>query len=274
MTITLGAPPETLWQRLATIQRAVLMLDYDGTLAPFHEDPAQAVPYPDVEPLLKEIAALPHDRLILISGRALDDLENLVSLPRVVEYWGSHGRERGLPDGSRESMPIPDTAAAALDTAGNWRALIESAGGRFERKPTSIAFHWRALNHDERHRLRAQLTADLAAIDPAGELLFWHDFDGGMELRVRGVDKGTAVRRILAETSGHHAGSALLAYLGDDLTDEDAFDALGDQGFSILVREQVRPTAARSWLRPPDELIRFLRRWLDLRGRYAAQAVP
>ena len=262
----LGAPPESLWLAAATSPHAVLMLDYDGTLAPFHDDPAQAFPYAGVEPLLQDIAALHRDRLILISGRRLDDLEGLVSLPRTVECWGSHGRERRLPDGRREMMPIPTTAAAVLDTAGTWRALIESAGGIFERKPTSIAFHWRALDTDARSRIRTQLASRLARINGA-EGLFWHEFDGGMELRVTGVDKGTAVRQVLADTRSSHVDGALLAYLGDDMTDEDAFRALGDEGFSILVRDQLRPTAAGSWLRPPGELLRFLERWLDLRSR-------
>ena len=101
----------------------------------------------------------------------------------------------------------------------------------------------------------------------AQELANWYYFDGGMELRVTGVDKGTAVRQVLADTRSSHADGALLAYLGDDMTDEDAFRALGDEGFSILVRDQLRPTAAGSWLRPPGELLRFLERWLDLRSR-------
>lgn len=269
----LGAPPESLWLAAATSPHAVLMLDYDGTLAPFQDDPAQAFPYAGVEPLLQDIAALHRDRLILISGRRLDDLEGLVSLPRTVECWGSHGRERRLPDGSREMMLIPATAAAVLDTAGTWRALIESAGGIFERKPTSIAFHWRALDIDARSRIRTQLASRLAGIDGA-DGLFWHEFDGGMELRVTGVDKGTAVRQVLTETRSSHAHGALLAYLGDDMTDEDAFRALGDEGFSILVRDQLRPTAAESWLRPPGELLRFLERWLDLRSRHPGRSDP
>jgi trehalose 6-phosphate phosphatase len=53
-----------------------------------------------------------------------------------------------------------------------------------------------------------------------------------------------------------------VAYLGDDLTDEDAFAALGDRGFSILVRTEVRASCARFWLRPPKELLAFLDEWI------------
>lgn len=269
--VALGAPPESLWQRAAVASHAVLMLDYDGTLAPFHDDPGQATPYPGVERLLQDIATVRRDRLILISGRALDDLEGLMLLPPTVECWGSHGRERRFADGRREMIPIPETAATALDVAESWRSLIESAGGIFERKPMSIAFHWRALDTDARRRVRRQLASRLAGIDRLGDL-FWHAFDGGLELRVQGVDKGTAVRQVLTETRGDRTDPALLAYLGDDTTDEDAFRALGNQGFSILVRDRWRPTHAQSWLSPPGELLRFLERWLELRRQQGVGA--
>jgi trehalose-phosphatase len=53
-----------------------------------------------------------------------------------------------------------------------------------------------------------------------------------------------------------------VAYLGDDLTDEDAFVAIGNRGYSILVLSEVRESSARFWLRPPDELLEFLDAWI------------
>jgi len=53
-----------------------------------------------------------------------------------------------------------------------------------------------------------------------------------------------------------------VAYLGDDLTDEDAFAAMGNRGLSILVRGEVRRSCARFWLRPPEELLHFLDEWI------------
>ncbi|HXF08567.1 MAG TPA: trehalose-phosphatase [Candidatus Acidoferrales bacterium] len=270
---TLGAPPESLWQVATTAPHAVLMLDYDGTLAPFHDDPAQALPYPGIEPLLNDIGALGGDRLVIVSGRALDDLQALLKLQPAIEWWGSHGRERQHPNGQREIIPITEQAACALAEAELWGDVIKPLGGLLERKPTSVAFHWRALPESDRARARAALAPRLDRLNGRKDL-FWHEFDGGLELRVTGVDKGTAVRQVLTETRSSHADDALLAYLGDDMTDEDAFRALGDKGFSILVRDQLRPTAAESWLRPPGELLRFLERWLDLRSRHPGRFDP
>jgi trehalose-phosphatase len=72
------------------------------------------------------------------------------------------------------------------------------------------------------------------------------------------LDKGDAIRTVLAEV---HPNTPV-AYLGDDLTDERAFRALGARGLSILVRTKPRRTAAQVWLKPPEELLDFLGRWL------------
>lgn len=269
---TLGAPPESLWHSAGATAHAVLMLDYDGTLAPFHENPSKACPYPGIEPLLNDIGALGGDRLVIVSGRTLDDLQALLKLQPAIEWWGSHGRERQHPNGQREIIPIAERAARALDEAELWGDVIKPLGGLLERKPTSVAFHWRALPESDRARARAALVPRLDRVH-GHEDLFWHEFDGGLELRVRGADKGVAVRQILVETGKSRGDPGLIAFLGDDTTDEDAFLALGDQGHSILVRAQCRPTAARSWLRPPDELLQFLSRWLELRTRAQARLI-
>jgi trehalose-phosphatase len=86
-----------------------------------------------------------------------------------------------------------------------------------------------------------------------------HEFDGGLELRLPGITKGDVVRTVLDESHDE----AVSAYLGDDTTDEDAFEAIAGRGLSVLVRPELRPTKAELWLKPPDELFSFLRRWLD-----------
>jgi len=83
------------------------------------------------------------------------------------------------------------------------------------------------------------------------------EFDCGVELRVAGKNKGDAVREIISETGP----SAVLAYLGDDFTDEDAFKILKGRGLCVLVREELRKTSADIWLKPPKELLEFLQNW-------------
>jgi trehalose-phosphatase len=93
------------------------------------------------------------------------------------------------------------------------------------------------------------------------------EFDGGVELRVKGIDKGVAVRTVLNELGER----SVAAYLGDDLTDEDAFRAIKGTGSGFLVREEFRPTTADFWLKPPRELMEFLDLWLQVIGGKACQ---
>jgi trehalose-phosphatase len=79
---------------------------------------------------------------------------------------------------------------------------------------------------------------------------------------VPGRDKGFVVDTVLREMDT----DTVAAYLGDDLTDEDAFKAINGRGLPVLVRGEFRPTAARCWLKPADELLAFLRRWQEACG--------
>jgi len=239
----------------------VLMLDYDGTLAPFHVDPAQAVPYPGVAPLLDAIMDTGRTRLVIVSGRWTKDLIPLLGLKHLPELWGSHGWERLHTNGDYVTPRIRPRALELLVTADDLIAEIEALGARTERKPASLAFHWRGLPNAQVAEIREKLSEKWIELAHADELA-WHDFDGGIELRISGHNKGDVVRTLIAEAGP----DAALAYLGDDLTDEDAFKALPEHDAAILVRSQLRPTAANYWIQPPDELIEFLTRWHEAAG--------
>jgi trehalose-phosphatase len=126
-----------------------------------------------------------------------------------------------------------------------------------EVKPASLAVHWRSFEPAKQEGIRALVQSVFARIgQPSGLHLL--PFDGGLELRSIDRTKGTAVEEILADEPGNIPA----AYLGDDLTDEDAFVAVGNKGYSVLVRGEVRASFARFWLRPPDELLDFLDAWI------------
>jgi trehalose 6-phosphate phosphatase len=248
---------DAFFERLARAPAGVLMLDYDGTLAPFREDPAQAVPYPGVREALARLRDDPGTRLVIVTGRWLESLIPLLSVDPLPELWGSHGRERRLPDGRTQLAALDPAATQALARADDWAPVLKALGARIERKPGSLAVHWRARPHARaaieaalRERLRLELPPDA---------LEWLPFDGGVELRAPGCDKGDAVRTLAAEAPP----GTLMAYLGDDLTDEDAFAALREDDLGVLVRPTPRPTRAHVHLRPPHELLAFLARWAD-----------
>ena len=137
-----------------------------------------------------------------------------------------------------------------------------------EHKPGSLAVHWRGLTEEEAREVRCKvLLGWLSIADRA--CLTLEQFDGGVEMRMADRNKGDAVRTILTEMDV----DAPVAYLGDDQSDEDAFRILQNRGLCVLVRPQWRETAANLWLRPPVQLLRFLRDWLAACQRMPAGAV-
>ena len=242
-------------QQLAGAAESVLLLDYDGTLAPFQVDRSRAYPYHGVVSLLDSIVQGGRTRIIIISGRPIVELQTLLTPINDLEMWGSHGLERQLSDGSYSRVQISEEDAASLKQAEEW---VVAAGllSRAEIKLGGIAIHWRGLPPDEAGRVQT-LTQDgwTPLAEKSGLKLL--QFEAGLELRVSRPDKGDAVRSILAELDS----KVPIAFLGDDLTDEDAFQVLRVRGLTVLVRADYRETAAGSWLRPPRELIGFLEQW-------------
>jgi trehalose 6-phosphate phosphatase len=246
-------------QRLRQAPSAALLLDYDGTLAPFHVDRFQARPYCGITSVLEKIAYSGKTRLAIVSGRPVVELKSLLA-PLRVEMWGAAGLERLLPDGSYAEFAIDGITSELLSDA---KAKIVQAGliSMAEFKPGGIAMHWRGMPEgkaDAAANIIRELWKPFAAAPPLRLL----EFDHGVELRVARPDKGDAVRTIVEE-----AGiEAQIAYLGDDSTDEDAFRALDGRGLTVLVRPEYRQTLAQAWLRPPEEVIAFLESWLRQKG--------
>jgi trehalose-phosphatase len=245
------------WNQLETAEEAALLLDYDGTLAPFTIVRDQAIPYTGVTELLSAIVRDTHTRLIIISGRAIDDLLPLLSLRPQPEIWGCHGWEWLNEQGERILFNLPKRAAAGLSEA---LAVLKGTGllALCEIKPASVAIHWRgqdAKSISELFRHTRNLWEPLA--EKYG--LDVHSFNGGLELRPPGKDKGTAIEAILQNIKVEIPA----AFLGDDLTDEDGFAAIKGRGIGILVSNECRPTGAVHQIAPPEGLIDFLSLWHD-----------
>jgi trehalose 6-phosphate phosphatase len=234
---------------------SALLLDYDGTLAPFCLHHQQAVPYPRVTQLLQEITANGRTRVVIITGRNAHEVRPLLAVHPSPEIWGCHGLERLRPDGTSETPCVEERVLHALAAADRW-LMDQGLQDRAEYKTAAVAIHWRGLDESRAADTRRQILLGWLPIAQSTpmELL---EFDGGIEMRMPGPDKGDAVRTILSEIGPE----APVAYLGDDLTDERAFLALGTVGLSVLVRPEWRKTAASLWIRPPEGLQEFLICW-------------
>lgn len=245
--------------QLARARQAALLLDYDGTLAPFCAQRHRAIPYPGVSTLLKEIMDSGCTRVVMITGRQAGEVVGLLGVYPYPEVWGSHGLQRLRPDGTCELAVVDAAARRALTEATAW---LERLGLRHlaEFKPGSIALHWRGLPDSAAAELRSKALLRWMPLSfrPNMALL---EFDGGLEIRLAGKSKADAVHTILAEMEEDVA----IAYLGDDQSDEEAFAAVQPRGLAVLARPKWRPTVASLWIKPPKELLDFLAQWLQAR---------
>ncbi len=256
-----------LLAEVAQAKTSALLLDYDGTLAPFSVARDRALPYPGVVPLLNEIMACGRTRLVIVSGRCAGEVVALLGMDSAPEVWGSHGVQRLQPDGTCETAPLGNEVIKDLAYAEKW---LREEGLReiMESKPGGVAIHWRGLTERRAEEIRDRVLRGLSPFTTTASLEPM-EFDGGIELRMRGIDKGHAVRTILREMGA----DSPIVYLGDDTTDERAFAALDGHGLSILVRPSWRTTSAQLWIKPPEELLDFLERWLRACSGVGASAI-
>lgn len=249
---TNGKLPQFLVSASRADQRA-LLLDYDGTLAAFRPNPDDAVTYPGVRPLLRAIRSAADTRIVIVTGRRAGDAAGLLGVEGI-EIWGCHGFERLREDGSHETHHLREVVERALSAARGLVAPLQLSEFA-EYKPTGIAFHWRG-----REVFADGVTKSVRALWselPDRKSLCLLPFDGGVEIRAACVNKGDAVRTVLCEMDD----DAAIAYVGDDLTDEDAFAALKGHGLGVRVRQSARHTLADVSILPGEEVIAFLAAW-------------
>lgn len=238
--------------------QSLLLLDYDGTLAGFRVDRFKAKPWAGVRDLLTRIQQQGRTRIAVVTGRPVEEIPPLLDLDPQPEIWGLHGAERLRPNGRRELEKQPAAVRRALESLRK-QLHRDAFGGLFEDKPNAAVMHWRGRSPKDAkfiERRTRRVFEPLTKI-PGLRLL---KFESGLELRA-GRDKGGAVREIIRESSGN----APVTYLGDDLTDEAAFIAVNEARsphLSVLVRREERKTEADVWLKPPEEMRMFLRRWI------------
>ena len=239
---------------------SLLALDYDGTLAPFRSTRSEARVPGELRDLLAALADCEATRVVIVSGRPIEELEAVIDLDPLPELFGVHGWEHRLPDGRRlDHAPLPQTSALLAD---EWRRVAGELGAghsqRLERKSASLALHVRGVEAREGEALIASVELHWQAL-AADQRFDLRRFDGGIELRCGGRNKGDVTRELLAALPR----GAPAAYVGDDETDEDAFRVIGGRGLGVLVAERPRETAA-AYTIAPSAVAALLGEWLRL----------
>lgn len=235
-----------------------VFLDYDGTLTPIVENPEEAVISGSMREVVRSLAR--RCPVCVVSGRDRRTVQRLMGLEDLV-VAGSHGFDIWSP----ERGEIGHEASAGYEgligeVEGRLREELRGIGGVvIEPKRASVAVHYRHVAAEGRPRVREVVDALLAS--RPGELKVT---PGKMVYEVQPNlewDKGRAVLYLI-QTLGLEDDFPI--YLGDDVTDEDAFRALSGRGVGIYVGEPDDPeaagrtTAADYLLRSVDEVERFL----------------
>jgi trehalose 6-phosphate phosphatase len=262
-TITLPSALEHGDDIIKRIQykRLVIFLDYDGTLTPIVNRPDRALLSANMRQTIVDLAG--YCPVMIISGRDRVDVQRLVQLDGLF-YAGSHGFDITGPHGYQMScergedfLPIFDRVEQKLRLR-----LARIKGSLVERKKFSIAVHIREVAQDDEGMVEA-IVDDVVVRHPDlrkgyGKKVF--------ELQPR-LDwhKGKAMLWLLQALKLDEF-EALPLYIGDDLTDEDAFRMLTERGLGIVVEAGARLTAATYVLKHPGEVQAFLRHiisWLQ-----------
>lgn len=233
-------------------KKVAVFLDYDGTLTPIVERPEWARLSEEMRQAVKHLAA--NCDVAVVSGRDLQDVRSLVGIDAIL-YAGSHGFDISGAGGHLELaqgmdyLPALDRAETILD-----KELAGIPGTLVERKRFAIAIHFRRTAPEDVPRVEGIVDATLALCPDlrktGGKMIF--------ELRPDiDWDKGKALQWIMAQ-SGLQDDDVVPIYIGDDLTDEDAFGVLQNRGIGILVTTEQRLTAATYVLKTPHEVGLFL----------------
>jgi trehalose 6-phosphate phosphatase len=244
----LSAELQRALDSVAAVPRLLIACDFDGTLAPIVDNPADARPLPAAAEALTALSELPSTNAALISGRALNVLRELSAMPSTVHLVGSHGAE--FDTGFAHDI---DEAMLARITEQLNAIAADRRGVTVETKPASVALHVRNADPADGD---AALTEARAAADR------WeaHLTEGKsvLEFAVISTDKGEAVD-ILRE---RHAASAVV-FVGDDVTDEKAFRRMreGDVGIKVGPGD----TLAGYRIESPDDVVLTLEYLLPIR---------
>jgi trehalose-phosphatase len=237
-------------------EKAVFFFDYDGTLSRIVSDPSGAVIDERMRNLLFQISE--KHRVAIVSGRDMDDLKSFIQLDNLV-YAGSHGFRIKGPDGIQmENQEAVELLPGLDEMERKLRRSLEPAfkGVEVERKLYAIAVHYRNAPYGSvkhiKHRVKELTSGTREFKTGSGKKIIevrptveWH--------------KGKAIEWIL-EALGHPLGAqgVMPVYVGDDITDEDAFRTLSDDGIGILVGSHHSPSAANYRLEDVSQVSKFI----------------
>jgi trehalose-phosphatase len=245
----------------------LLMTDYDGTLTPIVDDPADAVLSKEMREQLVRLARSRRGCVAVISGRGLEDLRARIDIPEVI-YAGCHGLEIAGPE---LAFCHPDAVAQQAMVGAVGETLVRRApavnGMRVETKGLAVAVHYRHVAPDEIRRVEIELAR--AIREQGSRLKIFHGTKVIEVLPQVAWTKGECAEWIEERVGSTLAGRVLWLYLGDDWTDEHAFEVLGSRALTIRVGDLVPASKAAFRLEDVSEVQQVLTALASGAGRRA-----
>jgi trehalose 6-phosphate phosphatase len=242
---------DTAIDRVASAERLLVALDFDGTLAPFANDPGTVAALPGSWAAILTLERARDTTVALVSGRSLRSLALVTHAPDDMALIGSHGVEWRV-DGHDE-VALTDDERVRVDRVA---AALDELGARFpdvgiEHKPTGTGVHTRRVDAETERAVQAEAERIVAGVDPDARARGGKNI---LEFTVRHVTKGDAIRRL-----ADHLGADRIVFAGDDVTDEDGFRALDQDAGDVGVKVGAGETAAAYRVDDPEALTGVLK---------------
>ncbi|MFA6433724.1 MAG: trehalose-phosphatase [Elusimicrobiales bacterium] len=237
--------------RLASAPGLLVTLDFDGTLAALAETPDKARLKPEFKAALKALSSLYGVSVFILSGRGLKSVRRLVNLKNLY-YGGNHGIEIAGPGFAwRDSEAARVRNLVAKAASDLQERFPQGTGVLVENKGFSASVHYRNLKVLYRRGFFSRMNA---LISEKSRALHWRNGHKVFELLPKGsAHKGSALNRLARKI-----GNPLCLAVGDDLTDEDMFNALAERGITIRVGRKAGSKAGY-FLSGQSEVLRLLR---------------
>jgi trehalose 6-phosphate phosphatase len=239
----------------------LLFLDYDGTLTPIRGKPRHARLTNCAKNVLNALSKIPRCKLVIISGRSLKDINQMVGLKNII-YGGNHGLELKGPK-IRFSSPVSRKHKSTLQKINRQlRSCLRPIKGIIiEDKGLSLSVHYRLVSFENGSLVKTvlrQITAPFLSGNEinirAGKMVF-------EILPPVDWDKGKAVLWLLKNTPSRSAVPIIPIYIGDDITDEGAFELLKNSGLTVFVGKP-KKSNAKYYVKNVAEVLDFLS-WLE-----------
>jgi trehalose-phosphatase len=267
---------DLLSRALGAADRVYLFLDYGGTLVAGAPD-ASARPTPEVIEKLEQLAQVDSFSVFVLSGRTVADLEELLGV-RGIGLVGQRGFEIRKANGPTVHSMDPTAARSLIGhlELDVHACLASYRGLEIENRGFALSMRLGCKDAKMARQATQRFASLVRAIDSLGQLEVFYGEDL-VEARMGGWHKGDAVSQILKDAD---ARDSLAIYVGDDVTDEDGFEAvtlwsqatvpelpwfMGDpddddapSALTILVSPEPRPTRASMFVRSPHEVYEFL----------------